>query len=636
MQSFTSKQFAYVLEIPEGTTPGVYIATVELTEGNNLIKSVMLNINVEPFSLLDAGKEYITYHTSRRDENAKQSGQYVPEDIYLKQLDDIVAHGLTGVINYEFDPDTINLMLGQSINAGLNKVMSIRHNDITRPIIVDYFTTNGLQPWFYGKDEPNHAEKIDDHINLSDDVHDDGGLVFTAINVDYDRRLSDDIFDFNDPSSVYYDPNTALINIDDDVTEKQPLDMSNISLSDSSASDYFTGLVNDPDSNAIDKTYYWQSMQENPLINRSFTGFFLWNTGMAGVAPYVYSDVRRNPYDDWDVFSNNATIFRDHLTAYPSQEGPVTTIQWEAFREGIDDIRYLQTWKYYYQQLAAINLSAAAVSKGVIDRLLDNYKVGFTGVSVSVTTTAQQFSNDRDTIRTEINNVIADLTDTDGDGVNNAIDNCLNIPNPNQEDTNANGIGDHCEPTEISGFWPGASNNGESVFVFIFGNHFLLPNALTPKVCFVDSNNPFNETCTFVIQVISNDVLIVQYPVGAPLEAYIKVITKISTVNGVQSLEPVLSSTIFGITTPTLSVNGIWPGTVNLSDETSDAVFVFGNHFDLAATQVTISGATSLITQILDSTLLITFIQTGMTTDPLCVTVVSDTQCSATNLEILP
>ena len=48
-----------------------------------------------------------------------------------------------------------------------------------------------------------------------------------------------------------------------------------------------------------------------------------------------------NPYVD-DANKNN-TVFRPHMTTYPSREGPIPTIQWEAMREGIDDIRYLMT-----------------------------------------------------------------------------------------------------------------------------------------------------------------------------------------------------------------------------------------------------------------------------------------------------
>ena len=37
------------------------------------------------------------------------------------------------------------------------------------------------------------------------------------------------------------------------------------------------------------------------------------------------------------------------------------------------------------------------------------------------------------------------LTDSDGDGVNNAVDNCPDVPNPEQQDADGDGTGDACE-----------------------------------------------------------------------------------------------------------------------------------------------------------------------------------------------
>ena len=35
--------------------------------------------------------------------------------------------------------------------------------------------------------------------------------------------------------------------------------------------------------------------------------------------------------------------FRDHVFAYPTSAGVIDTIQWEGFREAVDDVRYLAT-----------------------------------------------------------------------------------------------------------------------------------------------------------------------------------------------------------------------------------------------------------------------------------------------------
>jgi hypothetical protein len=35
--------------------------------------------------------------------------------------------------------------------------------------------------------------------------------------------------------------------------------------------------------------------------------------------------------------------YRDHMFTYPTSDGVIGTVQWEGFREGVDDTRYLAT-----------------------------------------------------------------------------------------------------------------------------------------------------------------------------------------------------------------------------------------------------------------------------------------------------
>jgi len=49
----------------------------------------------------------------------------------------------------------------------------------------------------------------------------------------------------------------------------------------------------------------------------------------------------------------------------------------------------------------------------------------------------------------QLHTISAQVSDTDGDGVDDGDDNCEDIPNAGQHDHNANGIGDVCELTTV-------------------------------------------------------------------------------------------------------------------------------------------------------------------------------------------
>lgn len=75
---------------------------------------------------------------------------------------------------------------------------------------------------------------------------------------------------------------------------------------------------------------------ENPLIYRSNYGYKLFCSGYDGVMDYAYQHAFGHIWNDFD-----SPRFRDHVFAYPTTDGVIDTIQWEGFREAVDDIRYL-------------------------------------------------------------------------------------------------------------------------------------------------------------------------------------------------------------------------------------------------------------------------------------------------------
>ncbi|MFM8494372.1 MAG: hypothetical protein ACKOEM_02445 [Planctomycetia bacterium] len=79
---------------------------------------------------------------------------------------------------------------------------------------------------------------------------------------------------------------------------------------------------------------------EHPTYDRLFAGLFLWYGGYTGAAPWIYQLTHRA--EGWDDWASNPYGYRLQSYAYPSEEGAVPTRQLAGFREGADDVKYLE------------------------------------------------------------------------------------------------------------------------------------------------------------------------------------------------------------------------------------------------------------------------------------------------------
>ena len=77
-----------------------------------------------------------------------------------------------------------------------------------------------------------------------------------------------------------------------------------------------------------------QSGLEEPETYRRNFGLLLSANDYDGGMTYIY-------YHGWNDFSGQR--YRQHNFVYPTADGVIDTIQWEGYREGIDDLRYLAT-----------------------------------------------------------------------------------------------------------------------------------------------------------------------------------------------------------------------------------------------------------------------------------------------------
>jgi len=78
-------------------------------------------------------------------------------------------------------------------------------------------------------------------------------------------------------------------------------------------------------------------VEDPPLYRRNF-GLRLWQAGFDGAMDYAYQHGFGHVWNDFDD-----QTYRDHNFTYPTVNGVIDTIQWEGFREGVDDVRYVTT-----------------------------------------------------------------------------------------------------------------------------------------------------------------------------------------------------------------------------------------------------------------------------------------------------
>jgi len=299
LRAFTSKQFAITVNAPEGTSAGTYTSTVSLRDsGGALLQTLDLTLEVLPFQLRDAERDYLIFQRALIEGEVTSNLDVVSLERYTRQVEDIAENGINGLLVYgSTDPVNVATNLTTKIDIirenGIDGIVAV--NTLTQEAF-DLLTEGGNTAYAYGRDEPNNNERIVLQINESDDIHDIGGQVITSINLNF----ADALDDVSNP--IYSLPGLDTVDLQDGTgtIQAEPLDYANILLSN--AKDYIDDLANGIGTLDREASYYWQSLQELPAVNRSLTGFYLWNTGFDGVFPYAYQHIDGNPYDDFDVW----------------------------------------------------------------------------------------------------------------------------------------------------------------------------------------------------------------------------------------------------------------------------------------------------------------------------------------------
>ena len=310
IQNGYNKQFWVTFKVPDNANAGNYRGTITLRTGGAILQTLQLNLQVLPIVLSKPNLEYSLYYRGMITDDGSISSETKTVQQFTYEMQDLLNHGVTNPKMFDTDDDDVIIQMmsirhqigmdNTNFYSGLtfNDAGNIAHY---KSILAPY----GVSEIFvYGPDEEDlDTTRIRSKMT---DVHNAGGKVMNAEYI------------------LEYGSNVA--DILDLLVSSELSDGSDIELVD-----LYHSYGN--------KVYSYsnpQSVPEFPRVFRLNYGLLMWQYDYDGVMDYAYQHSYGDIWNDFDYSTD-----RDHVFAYPTMSGSIGTIQWEGFREGVDDMRYL-------------------------------------------------------------------------------------------------------------------------------------------------------------------------------------------------------------------------------------------------------------------------------------------------------
>jgi len=310
----TNKQFWLTLNIPDDALAGIYIGKIELRSGGIVISEIDLTLEVLPIELSQPYLEYSMSYRGKLSSNwpsGSISSEYKSTEQMLLELQNILEHGVANPNVYQGPYDEtflpVVLAMRDEIGIGGQPLYILGPGGLASDYVIERvmqlsYDYGISEVYFYGIDE---TQNVDSMRDFCDRVHAAGGKVFTSIN-----NLS---------------------------AGEQLADVLDLCLSTPGIAEALIPLYH----SFGNKVYSYANPQvgvEKPETYRRNYGLQLWQNGYDGAMNYAYQDNYGTVWNDYD-----GSRYRDHNFTYPTIDGVIDTIQWEGWREGVDDIRYLST-----------------------------------------------------------------------------------------------------------------------------------------------------------------------------------------------------------------------------------------------------------------------------------------------------
>lgn len=332
----TTRQVWVLVHVPVSATPGVYRGSVELVGPNGIYDSLPVRLKVHAFELEPPGMIYSIYYRAQLDSSGPSVGSEVKSEKQNRlELQDLRDHGVTNPTLYQSASNQVLLAKalrqrelvgandGQLYYLGIQTredslggpraraLAAIRSKVPVLSRLARRYGYEGIM--IYGRDEAK-GEALTEQREFWQAVHEYGGGVFVAGYRDA-YPLVGDLLDV----LVYYGK-------PDHAEAERWHERGHRVLNYANP----------------------QAGPENPYLFRLNYGLILWATRFDGAMPYAYQHCFGSCWNDVDH-----PTYRDHNLTYPSTEGPIPTLAWEGFREGVDDVRYVRTLEALASIMAA-------------------------------------------------------------------------------------------------------------------------------------------------------------------------------------------------------------------------------------------------------------------------------------------
>jgi hypothetical protein len=303
----TSKQVWLTVQIPDKAAPGVYVGNVTVQPARGASASLELQVRVLPFDLPPAPQWLVMGHRAVLSDDRGPLAR--TEELYARELRDCLDHGFRYVAAVE-QGDRLEACLDVRWRLGMS----------------------GLFPYF---PQVPSAQKARDVRSAVSKGH-GWTLLFGPPEPGMEAHVPAAVESLGFVREAQ-GATTGLVALAEEAEPSQTVDLPLYSVDDPGFVAYAKSLTAGGKARRARELYAWDCTQEDPNVNRLFCGYYLFKSGFKGALACDYQSLGAadSPYAETVAGS------RCRLLAYPTAEGPLPTLQWEAAREGIDDLRYV-------------------------------------------------------------------------------------------------------------------------------------------------------------------------------------------------------------------------------------------------------------------------------------------------------